>query len=153
MATGTVSSVTGDVWQLIASNTPTTSPTQIDFTSIAGYKTIMVVFKGINTGASASISFTCNNDTTTGDYAGGNNIGTETSIRVISNTTGVRGGIAIIYDVDKSVPHTAWVAGQVSADRSTAQAYLEPAPITSIEARAGGQTFTAGTIYLYGIAS
>jgi hypothetical protein len=152
MATGTVSSVTGDVWQLIASNTPTTSPTQIDFSSISGYKTIMVVFKQVNTGASATIAFTCNNDTNTGDYAGGNTTGTETSIRVISNSAGVRGGMAIIYDVDKSVPHSVWVAGD-DATRSVNQGYLEANPITTISATAGGQAFTAGTISLYGIAS
>ena len=151
MATGTVSSVTGDVWQLIASNTPTTSPTEIVFSSISGYKTIMVVYKGITTGGTSSLSFKCNADGTTGNYAGGNSTGTENAIILVNNSSSTRGGFAIVYDVDKSIAHKVDVA--VVTNVSTTQAYVNPVPITSITAYAAGQTFTGGTIYLYGIAA
>jgi hypothetical protein len=68
------------------------------------------------------------------------------------NSTSTRGGFAIIYDVDKAVPHKIDTATGLS-NASNLEAYLEPAAITSITAKAGGQTFTGGTIYLYGIAA
>ena len=152
MATSTVSSVTGDVWQLIASNTPTTSPTQIDFSSISGYKTIMVACKGITTGGAATIGIICNNNTTTGNYAGSNAGGTETVLTMNYGAgAGARGLMAVIYDVDKSTIHRATTSAMYTISNN--QAYLDPTPITTLSIYAGGQTITGGTIYLYGIAA
>jgi hypothetical protein len=149
MATGTVSSTTGDVWQLITSVTP--SGTEVVLSSIAGYKTLMVVFQKITTGATATLTFQCNADTTN-NYSGGNASNTENAIIMAGNTTGTRGGFAIIHNVNQAIPHKIETATGLS-NASNLEAYLEPAAITSITAKAGGQTFTGGTIYLYGIAA
>jgi hypothetical protein len=149
MATSTVSSVTGDVWQLITS--VTASGTSVSFSSLSGYKTLMIAFQKITTGATATLSFQLNTDTTN-NYSGGNAASTENAIIVAGNTSSTRSGLAIIYDADKAIPHKIESATGAS-NAANLQAFLEPAAITSIEAKAGGQTFTGGTIAVYGIAS
>ena len=149
MATGTVSSDTGDNWQLISSVTP--SATEVIFSSISGYKTLMVVFQKITTGATATLTFQCNSDTSN-NYSGGNASNTENAIIMAGNTTSIRGGFAIIHNADRAIPHKIETATGLS-NASNLEAYLEPAAITSINAKAGGQTFTGGTMYLYGIAA
>jgi hypothetical protein len=149
MATSTVSSVTGDNWQLISSVTP--SGTEVIFSSISGYKTLMVVFQKITTGLTATLTFQCNGDTSN-NYSGGNAGNTENAIIMAGNTSSTRGGFAIIHNADRAIPHKVETATGLS-NASNLEAYLEPAAITSINAKAGGQTFTGGTMYLYGIAA
>lgn len=63
MATGTVSSVTGDVWQTIATVTPT-SGTTATFSSIAGYKNLLLGWSGVNLGTSGNLSLRFNGSST-----------------------------------------------------------------------------------------
>jgi len=62
MATGTVSSVTGDVFQQIATTT-VTSGSEVNFTSISGYKTLMVVFNRATLAAGNGLWLEFNGDT------------------------------------------------------------------------------------------
>ena len=151
MATGTVSSVSGDNWQLISSVTPTNGATSVTFSSIAGYKTIMVVLSGIVASGTEIMYLQFNGDTTGGDY-----FGTTPGVSLgQSFTATAQGRVAIINDVDKSVPHI--VNSTVSATLATTSLniWTTASPITSITcAFTAGVTFTAaGTIALYGIAS
>lgn len=149
MAVGTVSALEPNQWQLITSATP--SGTSVIFNNFSGYKTLMIVFQKITTGSSTPLSFQCNNDTSN-NYSGGNASNTENAIVMAGNTSATRGGFAIIYDVDKAIPHKVESATGVTG-ATNLQAFLQPAAITSITAYAGGQTFTGGTMYIYGIAA
>ena len=63
MATGTVSSIAGDNWQTITTVTPTTGTTAT-FSSIAGYKTLMLAWSGVNLGTNGNLSITFNGSST-----------------------------------------------------------------------------------------
>jgi hypothetical protein len=152
MATGTVSSVSGDNWQLISSVTPTNGATSVTFSSIAGYKTIMVALTGIVSSASEALFLQFNGDNTAGDY-----FHTSTGVQLGRTvTTGAGGRMAIIYDVDKSAPHKVETQASGTADATTAFNFWTVAsPVTSIACVfVTSATFTAaGTIALYGIAA
>ena len=151
MAVGTVSSASGDVWQLISSVTPTNGATSVTFSSIAGYKTIMVAITGVIASATEAMYLQFNGDSTAGDY-----YAAQPGILLgRSFTTSAQGRIAIIYDVDKSAPH------RVDTQTSTVDAtyalngWTTASPITSLAfVFVTSATFTAaGTIALYGIAA
>jgi hypothetical protein len=151
MATGTVSSITGDNWQLISSVTPTAAATSVTFSSIAGYKTIMVVLSGIVASATEAMYLQLNGDTTAGDY-----FGTFPGVLLGRTFTGsAQGRYAMIYDVDKSLPHRVDAPASTSDGTLCMQLWTTASPITSIVcAFTSGATFTAvGTIALYGIAA
>jgi hypothetical protein len=149
MAVNTVSSITSDNWQLISSSSPT-SGTSVSFTSIAGYKTLMLAFKGVTTAANSFMIVRFNNDSSSGNYNSG--VGNETSIILASNTT-ARGGVAIIYDADKTVPHKIEKSNYDATHTDTAF-YTDPVAITRVDLISReASAFTAGTVYLYGIAA
>ena len=68
MAVGTVSGVSDDVWQLIATNTASAVTTST-FSSISGYKKLMMVFTG-NRSAADGFWMRFNSDTTVANYGG-----------------------------------------------------------------------------------
>jgi hypothetical protein len=150
MATGTVSSITGDVWQQISTVTPTNGSTSATFSSISGYKTIMVVAQGIVPSAGEIPYLQFNGDSTAGNYQGqyqgvpmGNSIST------------AFGKMAIVYDVTQSAPHKVDAAVAATAGTLGLYFWAQATPITSITwTFLSGATFTGvGTITLYGIVS
>ena len=147
MATGTVSSVTGDVWQQISSVTP--SGTYVSFSSISGYKKLMVICKDVSRSASGSMTLTFNNDTTAGNYP----LGTGSMIISPSLSASNVGVASVIDDVNLAIAH------RVSAEVSgyPFRYWYNPVAITSVEVYPGvagsGATWSSGTIYLYGIAA
>jgi len=150
MAVGTVSSSSSDVWQLIGTNT-LTSGTSSSFTGISGYKTLMLVVKGVTTAASSYLTFRVNNDSTTGNYSltGGadNNF-------LVATNSGTRGAGLIIYDVNQDVPHKVEATVYNPADGVNIGFYTNPVAITRVDlVSRESQAFTAGTFYLYGIAA
>ena len=150
MAVGTVSSVSGDVWQLIGSSSPT-SGTSVSFTSIAGYKTLMLAFKGITTAATSYMIVRFNNDSSSGNYSVGS--GNETSIILATNGTTARGGATIVYDADKTVPHKI-ERSNYDATHTDLAFYTDPVAITRVDLISReASAFTGGTVYLYGIAA
>jgi hypothetical protein len=150
MAVGTVSSTTSDTWQLISSQTPT-SGTSVSFTSISGYKTLMMAFKGVTTAANSYMIVRFNNDSSAGNYNDG---GGDGSSMLLAINSGPRAGAIVIYDADKEVPHK---MEKTSYDPSVAMNpvfYTNPVAITRIDlVSRESQAFTAGTVYLYGIAA
>lgn len=157
MAVGTVSGIEQDNWQLIASNSPTSGTTAASFTSISGYKRVMVVWKALRTSANAWLLLKVNNDTTAGNYGAmsaytsAQQFESETSIPLTGiNTTNFSGAITI-ENVNQSTPH------QISnyASYATSQftgAILNSNPITQIDVYVNTSTITGGTIQLWGIA-
>ena len=149
MAVGTVSSVSGDVWQLISSSSPT-SGTSVSFTSIAGYKTLMLAFKGVTTAANSYMIVRFNNNSSAGSYSAG--VGNETSM-ILSGDSSARGGAIIIYDADKTVPHKI-EKSNYDATHLVSGFYTDPVAITRVDLISReSSAFTAGTVYLYGIAA
>lgn len=158
MAVGTVSSVEQDNWQLIATNTPSAASSS-SFTSISGYKKLMLVFSGNRSDAEAFwIRF--NGDTTAANYGGAS------ALYATANGTWNAGNayIPFIGYVDGSTTGTVACAVidyvnvdtpklmQITGTRTTVGngVYLGNA-ITSILVSTNVGTFT-GTLTLYGIA-
>lgn len=158
MAVGTVSSVSGDIWQLIATNT-TTSGTTTTFSGLSGYKKYMAVF---NITQSAGDTFYCriNGSTANKDYNGF--FVTAGSSRANYNFGGFnltvstaqtsKDGSFIITDADKSVPKNVEALGDYYMGYGKG-VWNNTDAITSIVFGNSTATFTAGTIALYGIAS
>jgi len=157
MATGTVSSVNYDNWQLIGTNT-TTSGTTSSFTSLSGYKRFMLTFKEVNTAANCAYRIRFNGDSAN-NYAylassAGSYATTDSSILLLSfNTTGPHSGYMLIEDVLTSAPKRVEVAGNYYFVSVCKGIYLGTSPITSIEFSISTSTLNAGSISLYGIAA
>jgi hypothetical protein len=159
MAVGTVSGIEQENnWQLIASNSPTGTTTAASFTSISGYKRVMVVWKALRTGANAWLYLKVNNDTTVGNYvssttySNANNNESE-SLLVLDGTDRTNHtGMIVIENVDKATPHE---VSNFAAYQTTqwTQGILSSAPITRIDLYNSVSNFSSGTVELWGVAS
>lgn len=163
MATGSVSALDQDTWQLIATNT-TTSGTTSTFSSLSGYKEYLLAWSGVSTTSDGSSYLQFNSDTGT-NYFGGVNLG-ETdgtfqnkSDRIRLNYSSLRttqSGYMSIKNVNNGAPKI--VIGTLSGhSENNWQAninggWLTTDAITSIVITAGAGTFSAGSMKLYGIA-
>ena len=156
MAVGTVSaSNTDDIWQLIATNTPSSASTT-SFTSISGYKKLMVTWQ--ITSSTANLQIRLNNDTTSGNHAGTSfmygtyadrNYGTYFPVsNYVDNPTG---GYAILRDTDKTTPkfidEIGGMAGAVARG-----IYFGSSAVTQLDLLPSSGTIT-GTVKLYGVAA
>ena len=158
MAVGTVSSsVVDDPWQLIATNTPTGTTTST-FSSISGYKKLMVVWKALTTGSAVELYLRVNNDSTSGNYAtrnanyGNGDIAANNLIALNGYSKASNSGLIVIENANQSTPH------QISdfADDSTYTffgAILLADPITRIDITNNGSNFSSGSIQLWGVAA
>lgn len=158
MAVGTVSGIDPtDNWQLIATNTPSAA-TSSTFSSISGYKKLMLVFSGSqSTGANMTLQF--NGDTTASNYGGAqvlwSGLGTYSAGAAFIPFTGYNDAInpqtqyAIIDYANASTPKLFSVGG--SKTTAGTGIYIGSA-ITSIVLAVSSGTIT-GTVYLYGIAA
>ena len=153
MAVSNVSTVDSEVWQLITTTTITPSTASYNYTSISGYKTILIVGKNIVKAAANYNIVQFNGDTSAGAYAMNAQSGSGTQFYVTGNNAGPAAFGFIVYDVNKAVPHRVGVGYSTNAG-SENQYYTDPIAITSIlVAVSDSGTFTSGTIYVYGIAS
>jgi len=154
MAVGTVSGIDpSDNWQLITSQAA--SGSSVTFSSLSGYKKILLTIRGLSKSAASHMSIQLNNDTSYGNYACIVSDGDVNQFIVGGNTAAAIGNFFWIDNVDKSMPHRVSVNswGPTSSDHSE-RWYLNPVPITSIKLfnwQGGTQTWTAGTIELWGI--
>ena len=158
MAVGTVSGIEpDDNWQLIATNTPSAAASSI-FSSVSGYKKLMLVYKNYTTSASGPARLSFNSDTTAGNYVSNADWGTygvsaenvHIGLGSYAYTSQIRSGYVIINNVDKSLPHT--VDGAAFDATIISGIYVIANPITSLTITGPGGTIT-GTFYLYGIAA
>lgn len=155
MATGTVSSIDADNWQLISSQAMSGLSTYT-FSSLSGYKTYWMVGKGLTNGTAENVQIRVNGDTSGASYANiwvadGNGAG----FVVTPSGTSTRAISFQIDNADKTVPHQVRTNTYASGyPASPGDAYVDPVAITSLTIRTtGGNTFSGGTVYLYGIAS
>jgi hypothetical protein len=69
MAVGTISGIEpDDNWQLIATNTPSAAASTA-FSSVSGYKKLILVYKGYTTSVAGPARLSFNSDTTAGNYS------------------------------------------------------------------------------------
>ena len=140
---------TSDTWTLIDTRTPT-SGTSVSFTSISGYKTLMLAFKSITTAAVSYMIIRLNNDSSAGNYS--ENSGTETEF-LISTNDPARAGAIIIYNANQAVPHKIEKSSYQSATNNNPAFYTDAIAITRVDLISReSSAFTGGTVYLYGIA-
>ena len=158
MATGSVSALDQDTWQLIATNT-TTSGTTSTFSSLSGYKKYMVTWEGVAR-ASGGVTLTFNGSTS--GYSGGDILAYSSSqqtshsgIRCAWNgIAGASSGFYLIDNVNNGAPKI--VKGEITDGNDNwiqhiSGAWLNTDAITSITFTSGG-AFSAGSMKLYGIA-
>jgi len=161
MAVGQVSSLTGDNWQLIATNTPT-SGTSTSFTSLSGYKKFRLIWSALTFGGSASLLCRFNSDSTD-SYIGaavGHSASTSeawsTAAILDGQSNTVHYGFIDIEDADKTFPKKmqgAWGNQSTGLGDISNGIYIGSSAITSIVITDGsGNTISAGTVYLYGLA-
>ena len=157
MAIGTVSSVNYDNWQLIQTNTPTSGSTS-SFSSISGYKRLMLTFNQVTSAASANFRLRFNGDTGS-NYgylanAAGSYTDSSSSITLLGFVSGGgHSGYALIEDVLTSSPKRVEVAGSYYIGNGGKGIWLGTSPITSIDFSLSTSTFSSGSISLYGIAA
>jgi len=153
MAVGTVSAIEPNQWQLITSVTP--SGTSVTFNSFSGYKTLMLVGKGVTKSGSDYPRVRVNNDATAGNYATLWSNGGQTGFLCQGATASASGFVFRIYDCDKEIPHRVDTAYDGAGNHAQAtDAFVDPVIVTSLVlSNFSGASFTGGTVYLYGIAA
>jgi hypothetical protein len=150
MATGQVSSITGDTWQLI-STTTMAGAASYTVSSLTGYKTLMVAIAGNTKSAADALVVKFNGDTAIGNYARAGGI--YAHFYLDNSTTTTHAAAFTIYDTNQSAPHRLEITGQTGTQDSAGM-YLDPTPITSFTITTDGTaTLNAGTIKVYGIAA
>jgi hypothetical protein len=164
MAVGTVSTIEQDNWQLIASGSPTASSSSYSFSSISGYKTLMIAFKKVVTSADTGLYARFNGDSTdrnynsmvngysvTGDYK---TDGMSLTGYPQGATTGVTGYAVINYANSTTMFKTMQEGASYVSNKYAGIWANNVDPISSIVIYTTGGTFTgSGTFYLYGIAA
>lgn len=159
MAVGTVSaSNTDDIWQLIATNTPSAATTST-FSSISGYKKLMLTYQ-LTCASNARYYVRLNSDSTAGNYGGMTLLwaslgGARPDDRLMmtaypdTSTT----GYWVLADTDKTTPKFIEKFGGVSVGTLNG-IYLGTSSVSSltIAENDGGYAFS-GTIKLYGVAA
>jgi hypothetical protein len=163
MATGTVSSVNYDNWQLIASVTANsgTSTTTVA-TGISGYKKLLLVWNDIVISSASYLAMRFNSAST--NYIGGAWANEYNGTMIADSargyveayaTTSFKNGYAYIENVLSVAPKTYQGFGDTQGyANSFGGAWNNSDAITSVALVPGSsQTFSSGTVKLYGIAA
>jgi hypothetical protein len=164
MATGSVSAIDQDNWQLISTTSFNSSSQYTLQTGMAGaYKSLMVAWTCSSKEGAAVAQIQFNTDTTSGNY-GSNCWWSEATVYQTSLTglvidgynaiTGPTGGYAIFDNCNSTtVPVITREVGGYSASGG-AGAWFGYAAVTSVNFRSiTGNAFVTGTVKLFGIAS
>jgi hypothetical protein len=158
MAVGTVSaSNTDDIWQLIATNSPS-GAASTNFTSISGYKKLMITYYSTFPTAD-SLVMQFNSDTTNGNYAGTfllyGTLGASRPLTrwVLSAYPDTEtAGYMVIGDTDKTTPK--YIEKFASRSMGTAVGvYFGTSAISSIQIYTDSGYTITGTFKLYGVAA
>lgn len=160
MATGTVSSVTGDVYQTVATVT-TTSGTTATFSSLAGYKKFLLTWQGVGLAAATQLNLRFNGDSTSNNYVG-NLIGSGSDnsrvnfipLGMATATNGYTGYAYIDNVLDARPKEITGITSENNGGNPTVLngMYFSTSAITSMVILTTS-TYTAGTWTLYGIAA
>ena len=161
MATGTVSSLSGDNWQLVATNTPT-SGTSTSFTSLTGYRKYRVIWSALTFSGSAVAMLRFNSDSNNNYIGAASGYGTSSSegwstAAIVAGTAGTTHyGFIDVEDADKTFPKKmqgAWDNQDIGVGDVLNGVYIGSNAITSITLLdSSGNTISSGTVYLYGLA-
>lgn len=154
MAVSTVSSVDQEIWQLIATNSPT-SGTTTTFSGLSGYKKYILAFAALNTTTNPS-DYNMTFNSSSSDYssraqAGTSGVTTTDSIRLARGNQ--MNGFFTIENVNLEIPKI--VTGVGAAGGSDAYQVLgswnSTSAITSITITLGAGTYNSGSVRLYGV--
>jgi hypothetical protein len=161
MAVGQVSSLTGDNWQLIATNTPT-SGTSTSFTSLTGYRKFRLIWSALTFGGSAVAMLRFNSDSNNNYIGAASGYGTSSSegwstAAIVAGLAGTTHyGFIDVEDADKTFPKKmqgAWDNQDTGVGDVLNGVYIGSSAITSIAlSDSSGNTISSGTVYLYGLA-
>ena len=163
MATGSVSALDQDTYQLIATNS-TTSGSTSTFSGLSGYKQYMIAWENVSQGTNGNAFLRFNSDTAD-NYFGGMNLGYTTSTRnkrdriklTWDDYNQTINGYLLITNVNNGAPRLVeglFIDSQENINYQFIKGgYTPTTAITSIVITAGGAgSFTAGSMKLYGIA-
>lgn len=161
MAVGQVSSLTGDNWQLIATNTPT-SGTSTSFTSLSGYRKYRLIWSALTFSGSAVAMLRFNSDSNNNYIGGASGYSSATSecwstAAIVTGTSSTTHyGFIDVEDADKTFPKKmqgAWTNQDTGIGDVLNGIYIGSSAITSIALLdSSGNTISSGTVYLYGLA-
>lgn len=151
MATGNVSAIDREEWQLITSTAAT--GTSVTFNAFSGYKHLWLTGKAITKSGSDGISVRPNNNSTQGNYVSGAEDGKDTRFMISGSTAASQAASFKIYDVDKTTPKKVSCSYNYVVPENEHDAFVDPVAVTSlvVYTNGGSVTFTGGTFYLYGI--
>ena len=150
MATGSVSAIDREEWQLIESKAAT--GTSLTFNAFSGYKHLWLTGKAITKASTDYVMVRPNNNSTQGNYAYANSSGTDTRYYTAGNTASAQATSFKIFDVDKTTPKHVAVTYDASQPANEPDAFVDTVAVTSLVVYTnGGAAFTGGTFYLYGI--
>ena len=161
MATGSVSAIGGDEWQLIATNTPT-SGTSTSFTNISGYSKLRLIWNTLTFAADAMLICRFNSDSGQNYIGAASGFGANTSeswstaVALNGNNAGPYAGYLDIEDANKTFPKKlqgVWSFRTGTYGDTLNGIYIGSSAITSISlSDESSNTISSGTVYLYGIA-
>jgi hypothetical protein len=160
MATSNVSAIDQDTWQLISSATPTASASSHSFSSISGYKTLMLAYKKVGTGAAANLYLRFNGDSTDRGYSGLANgyydagYFTTTGLGITGESTTENSGYVVINNANSTNMFKTIQEGASFVTNKYGLIWLNNTDaISSVVIHTSTSTFSGtGTFYLYGIA-
>ena len=158
MATGNVSALDQDTYQLIATNSPR-SGSETTFSGLTGYKKYLIAFSGLANSSGGGMGLRFNGSSST--YYGGTMIHGQTTfsstfsyIHLYYNASGLTGTVEV-NNVNNNGPKI--VKGIMNSQSSGSEicyvegGWLTVDNVTSITIVANG-TYNAGSVSLYGIA-
>jgi hypothetical protein len=151
MATGSVSAIDREEWQLIESKSAT--GTTLTFNAFSGYKHLWLVGNTITKSASDYTSVRPNNNSTSGLYVHYYGDGTADKF-IIAQTTASAQAISFkIFDVDKTIPKKVSASWGSLLTSPEIDAFIDTVAVTSLRVytNGGSATFNSGTFTLYGI--
>ena len=147
MATGSVSALDQDTWQLVATNSPTSGTTST-FSSLSGYKKYMLVAEDI-TGTGGELRVTFNGSSTNYTSVVPNGVANSKTFLIFTLNSSTNNAYMIIDNVNNGGPkiangvdHTAYLNYGIWHTTDS---------ITSITVTRTN-AYTGGTLKLYGIA-
>ena len=163
MATGSVSALDQDTYQLVATNT-TTSGSTSTFSSLSGYKKYILTFEGVTLSTNANAVLTFNSSTSNyygraalwgeNTYSGPAGTGIPLNYTTYINSMN---GLYVIDNITNGAPRT--VKGIYNTGNSAGTTpitidggWLDTSAITSMVVTLSTGTFSAGSMKLYGIA-
>jgi hypothetical protein len=151
MATGSVSAIDREEWQLIESKSA--SGTSLTFNAFSGYKHLWLTGKAITKSSSDYVCIRPNNNSTAGVYAFQNNVGGDTRFFSAGSIATAQAVSFKIFDVDKTTPKRVASSYDASQPSEEQTAFTDTVAVTSLVVftNSGTATFTGGTFYLYGI--